>query len=112
MKLKVLLLGAVITVFTFTSFAADALLSPRAAGNQTTVVPGITVAQPVSASAVLLSPRAAGNQTATVTGAETFAVKCPVLGSPKYITAAGPAARTSCCNLTLAECATMDKMPN
>lgn len=37
---KVLLLGAVVTAFAFTSFAAEPLLSPRAAGNQIKVVAG------------------------------------------------------------------------
>ena len=41
MKTKVLLLGAVVTAFTFTSFAADALLSPRAQANQITIVKGV-----------------------------------------------------------------------
>jgi len=34
MKSKVLLLGAVVTAFAFTSLATESLLSPRAAGNQ------------------------------------------------------------------------------
>jgi hypothetical protein len=112
MKTKILIVGAFVTVFTLSTFATNALLSPRAAGNQATVVSSVTIDQPVPvASAVLLSPRAAGNEIATVASKETVAVKCPAIGSPKYITAAGPAARNSCCGLTLAECATMDRMP-
>ena len=70
---KVLLLGAVVTAFAFTSFAAEPLLSPRAAGNQIKHVsssvdtPMITVAYVDSGSA-LLSPRAAGNQIKVVAG--------------------------------------------
>jgi hypothetical protein len=41
MKTKVLLLGAVVTAFTLTSFAADALLSPRAQASQIKVVKGV-----------------------------------------------------------------------
>jgi hypothetical protein len=112
MKSKFLIVGAFVTVFTLSTFATGALLSPRAAGNQARVVSSVTIDQPVPvAGAVLLSPRVAGNQGADISGTEAVTVKCPAIGSPKYITAAGPAARTSCCGLTLAECATMDKMP-
>ena len=38
---KVLLLGAVVAAFSFTSFAAEPLLSPRAKDNQSKVVAGI-----------------------------------------------------------------------
>jgi len=41
MKTKVLLLGAVVAAFSFSTFAADALLSPRAQGNQIKVVSGM-----------------------------------------------------------------------
>jgi hypothetical protein len=113
MKSKILILGAVVAAFTFTSFAADALLSPRATGNQVKVV--ATTANDITLVATpgtaLLSPRAAGNQIVTATGAEAVAVKCPVFGSPKYVAAAGTAARTSCCGLTLAQCPTMNDMP-
>jgi len=68
MKTKILLLGAAIAAFTFTSSAADALLSPRAAGNQINVVAGITAAQPAPASASLLTPRAGDNQIKSVAG--------------------------------------------
>ena len=62
MKTKVLVLGAVITAFAFTSFAAEPLLSPRAKDNQIKIVkssvetPTVTVAY-VDSSAALLSPR-------------------------------------------------------
>jgi predicted secreted Zn-dependent protease len=70
---KVLLLGAVVTAFAFTTFATDALLSPRAQGNQTTVAsssvpaPAITVAY-VAPSSAQFSPRAQANQIKIVQG--------------------------------------------
>ncbi len=90
---KVLLLGAVVTAFAFTSFAAEPLLSPRAAGNQIKHVsssvdtPTITVAYVDSGSA-LLSPRAAGNQIKVVAGTNNDinpALVClrTMSGSPK-----------------------------
>ena len=113
MKAKILVLGAVITAFTLTTFATDALLSPRAQDNQPNVVTGVANDPDLLAASrnTLLTPRAFGNRSVTVKGVETFAVKCPVMGSPKYVAMAGSSARTSCCNLMLAECATMDKMP-
>jgi hypothetical protein len=67
MNTKMVLFGAVVTAFTFSSFATEPLLSPRAAGNQIN-----RVASPVDSSATtdtyvdantpLFSPRAAGNQ--------------------------------------------------
>lgn len=68
MKTKVILLGAVITAFAFSSFAAESLLSPRAKDNQIKVVTssistqGGTVTYVTSTSPVLLSPRAKDNQ--------------------------------------------------
>jgi hypothetical protein len=67
MNAKVLILGAVVTAFAFTSMATEPLLSPRAAGNQikfassSVQAPAPTAAAANSGSA-LLSPRAAGNQ--------------------------------------------------
>ena len=70
---KVLLLGAVVTAFTFSSFAVEPLLSPRAAGNQikhvssavNAPVASITYVDTTSA---LLSPRAQGNQIRHLSG--------------------------------------------
>jgi hypothetical protein len=104
MKTKVLLLGAVVTAFAFTTFAADTLLSPRAAGNQIKIVPGLTVAQPAPASAVLRSPRIQGNQMVKVGGSASVLAKCPVIGSPRDVSTAGSAARTACCGQTVANC--------
>lgn len=70
---KVLLLGAVVTAFTFSSFAVEPLLSPRAAGNQikhvTSAVdaPTVTITY-VNTTSTLLSPRAQGNQIRHVAG--------------------------------------------
>jgi hypothetical protein len=92
---KVLLLGAVVTAFAFTSFAAEPLLSPRAAGNQIKHVsssvdaPTITVAYVDSGSA-LLSPRAQANQIKVLKGTNTDvnpALVClkTMNGSPKAV---------------------------
>jgi hypothetical protein len=78
MNTKVLLLGAVVSAFTFTTFATDTLLSPRAAGNQIKHVAS-SVAAPASAAvayvapaaAAQLSPRAQDNQIKVVTGTVT-----------------------------------------
>lgn len=73
MKTKILL-GAIVAAFTLTSFAAEPLLSPRAAGNQIKTAssvdasPAITIAY-VGSTSALLSPRAAGNQLRVVKGA-------------------------------------------
>lgn len=97
MNTKVLLLGAVVTAFAFTSFAAEPLLSPRAAGNQIKIVrsdaptaPAIAVAY-VETTPALLSPRAAGNQIKVVQGLNNDvnpALVCRenMLGSPKAVT--------------------------
>ena len=92
---KVLLLGAVVAAFTFTSFAAEPLLSPRAQDNQIKVVsstvatPSITVAY-VDSGAALLSPRAQGNQSKVLKGTHNEvnpALVClkNMSGSPKAI---------------------------
>ena len=90
MKTKLFLLGAAIAAFTFTSFAADALLSPRAAGNQIQVVPGITAAQSASTSASLLTPRAGDNQIKSIAGVvndsnPALACRNNMNGTPKAV---------------------------
>lgn len=95
MKIKILAVGAAVAAFTLTSFAAEPLLSPRAAGNQikvasnATETPAITVTyvQPTSA---LLSPRAAGNQIKVVKGIANDAnpvLECRnnMIGSPRVV---------------------------
>ena len=72
MNTKILLLGAVVTAFAFTSFAAEPLLSPRAAGNQIKHVASSTETPTViNTTTALLSPRAVGNQIRTVQGLDT-----------------------------------------
>src|SRR6266568_8125920 len=97
MNTKILVLGAVVTAFAFTSFAAEPLLSPRAAGNQIKIVrsdaptaPAITIAY-VAATPALLSPRAAGNQMKVGQGVADDvnpALVCreTMNGSPKAVT--------------------------
>ena len=115
MKTKILftIIGAAaLAAITPNVNAGDALLSPRTAGNQIKTVSGVNSdVNLVSTDHYTVSPRAAGNQTATVAGMETPAVKCQALGSPKYVATAGKSARMSCCNLTLADCSTMNDMP-
>jgi hypothetical protein len=93
---KVLLLGAVVTAFALTSFAAEPLLSPRAAGNQIKHVSGsvdtptIAVAN-VETTPALLSPRAAANQIKVVRGTNTegnpaLVCRSNMIGSPKAVT--------------------------
>jgi len=109
MKIRILLTtigAAALAAITLNVNASDVLLSPRAAGNQINVAPGIAAAQPAPASQSV-SPRALGNQPATVKGTETTVVKCSAIGSPKYLATVGNDARTTCCNRTLAECPTM-----
>ena len=73
MKTKILLLGAVIAAFSFSAFAADALLSPRAQGNQTRIVNSsvatlVTTIAYVDSSSALLPPRAQASQIKLVKG--------------------------------------------
>ena len=115
MKIQILLTiigAAALAAITINVNAGDTLLSPRAKGNEIKVV--TSVANDVNLVAAnrdtLLSPRATGNRITTAIGVGAAGVKCPMLGSPKYVAAVGKAARASCCGLTLAECPTMDKM--
>jgi hypothetical protein len=90
MKTKILLLGTAIAAFTFTSFAADALLSPRVAGNQIKVVPGITAAHPAPASVSLLTPRAGDSQNKSIAGVvndsnPALACRNSMNGTPKAV---------------------------
>jgi hypothetical protein len=95
MKSKILIAGAFVTVFTMSTFAADALLSPRQMDNQpqvfvsSTATPSITVAY-VTPSTALLSPRAKDNQSKSVAGIvndSNPALACSKMmaGSPKAI---------------------------
>jgi len=95
MKSRILLLGAVVTAFTFTSFATDALLSPRAQVNQIKIVssavntPVLSIAYVAPANA-LLSPRAQGNQIKVAAGIANdsnpaLACRSGMAGSPKAV---------------------------
>ena len=112
MKTKILLLGAVVTAFAVSTFAAEPLLSPRAASNQNqhVSVPAetstVAVAY-VNNGSALLTPRAASNQAKLVKGtnADISAVQdCreQMAGSPKSIAecASHPSAPMPCCNMT------------
>ncbi|HXI71048.1 MAG TPA: hypothetical protein VNN22_11900 [Verrucomicrobiae bacterium] len=92
MKTRVLLLGAAITAFTFSTFASDALLSPRATDNQPKYVASSANDPDLLAASrsTLLSPRAYGNQIKTVAGVandSNLALVCAknMNGSPKMI---------------------------
>jgi hypothetical protein len=96
MKTKIILLGAVVTAFTFTSLAANASLSPRAQTNQIKVVnrsletPSATVAYTIPTSSVLLSPRAQSGQITVVKGQvndvnPASACRNTMSGSPKVV---------------------------
>ena len=96
MNTKVLLLGAVVTAFTFTTFATDALLSPRAQGNETKAVGSsvpalaITVAYVGPTASALLSPRAQANQIKVIQGVandQNPALGCrnSMVNSPKSV---------------------------
>ena len=109
MKIRILLVtisAAALAAITLSVNASDTLLTPRAAGNQIIVAPGVAAAQPAFA-AQPATPRAAGNQTVTVSGTELAVTKCPVMGTPKSQSLAGNEARTSCCGRTLAACPNM-----
>jgi hypothetical protein len=70
MKTKILLLGAAITAFTFSTFATDALLTPRQMDNQPKYVanPANDPDLLVASRSTSLSPRAYGSQIKTVAG--------------------------------------------
>ena len=96
MNMKVLLLGAVVTAFAFTSFATEPLLSPRAAGNQITRSANYVETQDLTsiraaAGSPLLSPRAAGNQIMVAKGVyndtnPVLLCQKTMIGSPRAVT--------------------------
>ena len=95
-------IGAVaLTAITINATASDALLSPRAAGNQIKHVSGTANdVNTVAANTATISPRAAGNQIKTVAGTNNDvnpALACAknMNGTPK----------------TVAECASHTTMP-
>jgi hypothetical protein len=105
MKTRILLVtiaAAAFAAITINVNAGEALLSPRAAGNQIKIAPGVATAQ-AAAVTQSLSPRAQGNQTAKVAGVAnetTPAMACVsnMKGSPKTIQACAehPATMPGC----------------
>ena len=105
MKTRILLTtiaAAAFAAITINVSAGEALLTPRAAGNQIKTVPGVTTAALAPATQTL-SPRAQGNQVKTVasTASEvTPAMACVsnMKGSPKTIQACAehPATMLGC----------------
>jgi hypothetical protein len=113
MKTKVLFLGAVCAGFTFSSFAGDVFLSPRAQDNQIKIVryqtgtPAPAVAAIVVTAPGLLSPRAADNQLKTVSGTANETnpyLQCQKMmtGSPKAVQACADNPAMPVCNKKLA----------
>jgi hypothetical protein len=110
MKIRNLLMTigvAALAAITINVNASDALLSPRAAGNQIKVASDITAAQPAP-EAQSVSPRALGNQTLTVAGVANDVnpvMEChKMIASPKAIQAcaANPAGMSGCCKTAMA----------
>lgn len=93
---KILVLSAVVTALAFSSFAAEPLLSPRAAGNQSKTAASSAAAATVTAACVdsgtaLLSPRATANQVKVVKGTSAevnpaLACRKNMNGTPKAVT--------------------------
>jgi hypothetical protein len=111
MKTRILLatIGvAALAAITINVSASDALLSPRATGNQIKVVPGVTTAQPAPATQSV-SPRALGNQPLTVASVANDVnpvMKChKMIASPKAIQACAehPTAMSGCCKTAMAD---------
>jgi hypothetical protein len=95
MKTNILLLGAVVTAFAFTSFAAEPLLSPRAQAGQIQVATGSVDTQfgsATSTSPAQFAPRAQANQIQVFKGTVNDvnpALVCQktMSGSPKIVAA-------------------------
>ena len=92
MKTKILLLGAAIAAFTCSTFATDALLTPRQMDNQSKYVASSANDPDLLAASrnTLLTPRAFGNQIKVVKGVATDsnpALACAknMNGTPKMI---------------------------
>jgi hypothetical protein len=106
-NLLVTLSAAALAAITINVSAGEALLSPRAAGNQIKAAPGVTAAQP-SFTTQAVSPRAAGNQITTVASVPNDVnptIGClGMAGSPKAIQACAehPATMPGCNPVTVA----------
>ena len=92
---------------TFNVMAADALLSPRAAENQTKIIAGVNSDPNLAATGpVSASPRVIDNRVKTVPGTSTAvspSLTCTrkMAGSPKIVGACAdhPGAPMSCCSV-------------
>jgi hypothetical protein len=111
MKARILLMtiGLVaLAAITINVNASDVLLSPRVAGNQIKVAPGVTAAQPAPA-VQSVSPRALDNQTLTVASVANDVnpvMDChKMIASPKAIQACAerPTAMSGCCKPAVAD---------
>ena len=100
--------AAALAAITFNVNAGTTLLSPRAAGNQIKVAPGVTAAQPAPV-AQSVSPRALSNQTTAVASAANDVnpvLECHKMStSPKAIQAcaANPAGMLGCCKTAMTD---------
>jgi hypothetical protein len=103
--------AAVLAAITINVNAGDALLSPRAAGNQTKVAPAAVADRNLATEnqGAAVSPRALGNQTTTVAGVANDVnpvMEChKMIASPKAIQAcaANPAGMSGCCKATMTD---------
>jgi len=111
MKTNLLLIGAAITAFTFSTYASDALLTPRQKDNQPKVATssistqGGTVAYVTSDSPTLLSPRAKDNQSKVVKGVANDSN--PALACAKNMTASPKAISECASHTTMPGCVTV-----
>jgi len=102
---------AALAAITLNVNASDALLSPRAQGNQIEVAPAATADRNFVAAnqGSTVSPRALGNQTLTVAGVANDVnpvMECnKMITSPKAIQAcaANPAGMSGCCKTAAAD---------
>jgi hypothetical protein len=101
---------AALTTIALNVVAGDALLSPRAAGNQAKHISGVSAdANLVSVDhyTVTVAPRAADNAISKVAGTTTGTVATcsEMAGTPKAIAecASHPGAPMSCCNIASAK---------
>jgi hypothetical protein len=92
MKTNILLLGAVVTAFAFTSFGAEPLLSPRAQASQIRIATSSDAPASTINSAITASPRGQVSQIAVIKGTvneSNPALIClkTMAGSPKVVDA-------------------------
>jgi hypothetical protein len=110
MKTKILLLGTVITAFTMSAMATDALLTPRATDNQPKIAAGVASDPDLLAASrsTLLTPRAFGNQIKVVKGVASDSN--PALACAKNMTSSPKAISECVSHTTMPGCATVASM--